>query len=298
MPSIISIEEGMDCRDSTNRFFFLKNQRTRLQITISKSSIISSCTMDSHEIILDNRQLRQRHDSWAIGERPTQKMSNQTWVCHVRETDLHLNSAHGSIVYQLNHYNELGMQARLRSPQLQQPVIYFNLKNAKRREPIDGHTLCVQSSDSSIRLESSTTQLLCQCNRSSSIIPQSLIGDVPFELVRNDNVQLAELSNPDEDDILITDAIFSLEARSKTDYIMAQLQYGSRGLQVELRPIVQGFPVANIPTTSTIPQPAESQQLAISTLKLRVRITNYGVCLMPVMMSNYYIVYKFLERAS
>lgn len=288
--SDLSVEEATDCRDSNMRYFAFTNRKTNIVVTISKSTTFSSCQLNGQEIVLDQRHIKQKHETWAISERPLYKMNTQTWSpnCHVRGLELYLSGSSGSsIVCELDKHNEFRMLVKLKSPHYQQPVIYFNLKNARQKLPIDGHTLSIQCSGSMNKLQVQNTQLLCQCNSKSSIIPKSLIGDVPFELVQNNLQQTATNSNEplEEDDIIITDAIFSLESTNNNDYVSAQLQYANRGVQVEVRPAL---------TASSIHQQhQQSQPQQTTTLRLRVRITNFGICIMPVMMSNYNVLYKF-----
>lgn len=307
------------------------------------------------------------------------------WNCHVRGSELLLSTTNGSssILYELTRLNELNSIVKLKSIHLQQQVTYFNLKNAKEKSSIDGHTLVVQCNGNLNRIQVQDTKLLCKCNKKSSILPKSLIGDVPFELVQH-SVNTSPSGQQDqfslnEDDLIVCDAIFSLEANCTLDYLQARLQYQNRILIFEVRCVQtpnaagqQQNVTQNTPTTSSSPQhqkvdiksrhldhlfesnnqntvmstdatsgtvsPAEDcdikpniewlksftdntssptsdqqdkQQKFISSssqpsgvpvgpltqpttvLRFRIRITNFGICIMPFTMTNYTCAHRF-----
>lgn len=329
LPSTITIEEGMDCRDANSRFFNLVNQETHLNVIISKVARIISCKLNDHEIVVDPDLYHQSHETWAIGDRPFQRINSLSWNCHVRGAELLLTSANGtsSILYELSKFNELNSIVKLKSIHMQHQVTYFNLNDAKNKASIDGHTLVVQCNGNMNRIQFQDTKLLCQCNKKSSVLPQSLIGDIPFELVQRDvgisqnngdkNITTSNLGN--EDDIIICDAIYSLESTCPLDVLQLQLRYNQRALLFETRssssslqtntpsssnqntcvtsttqhtsnvlPNIKrekGEPVSE--STSVLPQTS-------TILRVRVRVTNFGICIMPVMMTNYTCMYRFI----
>lgn len=400
--SSIIVEEGFDCR-SNSRFFNLINRQTKLDIIVSKSSSIISCKLDGHEIVLNSRQYNQTHETWAIGERPYQKICSILWSCHVRGAELFLSNGPSSIMYELTRLNELNSLVKLKSIHLQPKATYFNLNNAREKVPIDGHTLIVQCNGNMSRIQVQSTKLLCQCNRKASILPQSLVGDIPFELVQHDASMSLNLSNHEElqanlgteDDKIVCDAIFSIESTSALDFLSVKLQYHSRSLVFEVRAVTSASSASSnsnntshnnnnasvssstASTTSTTPtdttrmtqsddlaQNYQTQQASSSSsscgdgwqsasqvtsesrsttndgndskhsspgkwlssfveqpstsckasqsssnatnssgitsnshqstiLRARVRVTNFGVCIMPLMMTNYSCKYRF-----
>lgn len=315
-PPLVIIEEAMDCRDAKMRYFRHTIVKNHISLILSKNSVLTSCQLHGHEIVIEESQCKHKHETWAISDRPLHKMNAMTWNCHVRGNELHLTSNNGTIIYQLHTSNELRMQTKLKSIYFQQPVIYFNLNNAKLKVPIDGHKLLIQCNGSLSRIETTNATLRCQCNTKASIIAKSLIGEVPLELLRN-CTPLNELANannqqtandtlckltPDEDDLIVTDAIFSLESTSQNDYLRAQLQFGMRGIQIDVRPS-QGINqnnntnqnnANNSSNNNTTGGASNQQKQSVTTiLRLRVRVTNFGVCIMPIMMSNFCVSYKF-----
>jgi len=365
----------MDCRETDSRFFNLINHETKLHITVSKTSTLVSCKLGGHEIIVDGSLHNQSHETWAIGDRPYQKINSLPWLCHVRGAELFLSTSNGtsSIIYELTRLNELNGIVKLKSIHLQHQVTYFNLNNAKEKTSVDGHTLGVQCNGSTNRIRVQNTKLLCQCNKRSSILPQSLIGDIPFELVQHDaNVSINDTENSvgTEDDIIVCDAVYSLESTCPLDFLRAQLRYCHRAIVFEVRSLQAGISSnhhSSIPTStyrcsnnaqsndvqshetqqassssnapdsfencqayessdcvqprekwlnslidassttsparctslpsndnqSTSAMPTSSQPSAI--LRIRIRVTNFGVCIMPLMMTNYSFTYSFFE---
>lgn len=384
----ITVEEGIDCREADSRFFSLLNTKNGLNIIVSNSASWISCKLDEHEIVVNPRLYNQTHETWAIGDRPYQKFNSLTWNCHVRGTELLLSTSNGSssIMYELTPYNELNSIVKLKSIFLQNQVTYFNLNNARIRTPIDGHSIVVQCSGNMNRIKFQDTKLLCRCNRRSPVLPKSFIGDIPYELVRHHpdyNVNPQDDMGT-EDDFIVCDSIFYLEATSPLDYLKVQLQYQNWIMLFEVRmsPIPGGSnptsvdqsagvssstnapisskqsskaqfsdlrnnhapadfirPVSIMNFVNDGPQPPAEQEEAGSAaqssllespstsnsgttnartpdtnnnntpilnsslsskgavpstiLRARVRITNYGICVMPLMMTNYSCTYRF-----
>lgn len=258
---LITVEEGIDCREANSRFFSLLNHESRLNIIISKNCSFISCKLAGHEIVIDQRQYNQLHETWAISDRPYQRMSSLPWNCHVRGGELLLSTSNNSssIMYELTKFNELNSLVKLKSIHLQHQVTYFNLNNAKEKVPVDGHTLVVQCNGNMSRIQVQNTKLLCQCNRKASILAQSLIGDIPFELVRHDasissntcNQQQQQQPNiptnsGNDDDLIVCDSIFSIEATCPLDCLRVKLQYNERSLLFEARSTAQ----SSLPTSS------------------------------------------------
>lgn len=372
--SFISVEEAIDCRDSNSRFFSLLNHETKLNIIINDNSTITSCKLDGHEIVVDKSLYNETHETWAIGDRPYQKLSSLPWNSHVRGSELILststtnasNAPHTSLYFEMTRSNELNCIAKLKTIHLQHQVFYFNLNKAttpKARQPIDGHTIVIKCNGNMNRIQAQPTKLLCHCNKAATILPQSLIGDIPFELVQH-------ADNPNSDDIILCDSIFSLESNCNLDYLQAKLQFQNRELEFEVRsvksitassnnnnintssnnnnnnvsssshPLFKSFPAdlkqfsANFggesssgwtrnddsiassssaqampalkqesldPTTSSEPPKNSSNRSPsiastthpITMLRIRVRVTNFGVCIVPYMMINYTCTYRF-----
>ena len=368
--TIITVEEAIDCRNSNSRFFSLMNHETQLNIIINDNSTITSCKLDGHEIVVDKNLYNETHETWAIGERPYQKLSSLQWNSHVRGSELILSSStnntnlpHTSLYYELNSANELNCAAKLKTIHLQHQVFYFNLRKATScRQLIDGHTIVVRCNGNMNRIQVQPTKLLCHCNKAATILAQSLVGDIPFELMPHPE-------NPNSDDAIICDAIYSLESTCNLDYLQVKLQYQNRELEFEVRSVKSITPVVNnnnqnsngvsssshqlfksFPTdlkqlsasllgeSSTNPSRSEdlcasssSSQAApklkqetldpsssdlsknlfnrsslttsqpdqapnshpVTMLRIRVRITNFGVSIMPFMMINYTCTYRF-----
>lgn len=275
--------------------------------------------MDHHS------QHQHHHETWAHGDRPAQPLYNQFWISHVRGSELILSTlnATNSISYQLNRNDELITITRLRSPYLQHQVHYFNLNSTAEKTSIDGHTFHIKSSDNR-NLTVSNTRTQCDCMKDSPLLPKSFIGDIPHVIV-------CDTQNT-KDDIIICDAIFTLESIDKSSSITAHLQYEDRCMRLELKPTIinlQNTSSANqassnacssivAPSNQVVqsgssslavpPNSPNQQQLvdssnmnvnnnqsvaSIDSLKLRVRITSFGACLIPIMMSSYTCSYKF-----
>lgn len=232
--NIITVEEAIDCREAT-RFFSLMNHESGLNVVVSKSSTFISSKLDNHEIVVDRKLYNHKHDTWAIGQKTFQKLTNVLWNCHVRGPTLMLTASNGasSLCYDLNRLNELNCIAKLKSIYLQHQVVYFNLNSAKEKSPIDGHTLVVRCNGNMNRINVEQTDLACQCSKVASILPQSLIGDIPFELMQNNSVERSSSNN--NDDLIVCDAIFSLQSTCSLDFLQAELQYSNRRLAFEIR---------------------------------------------------------------
>lgn len=266
----ISIEEAIDCRNANSRFFSLLNKESFLNIIISEQSTIISCKLDTQEIVVDRSLYNETHETWALGDRPYQKLSNLVWNSHVRGSELILSSSflnsntinapninnnninnnnnssqppHTSLYFELTRSNELNCIGKLKTIHLQHQVIYFNLNQAtKVKAPIDGHTLAVKCNGNMNRIQVQQTKLLCSCNKllaSKNAFAQSLIGDIPCELtqshlvISNDGHPKAD--NPD--DIIICDSIYSLEATCALDFLQAHLQFLNRSIVFEVRSV-------------------------------------------------------------
>lgn len=367
-PETITVEEGIDCREADSRFFNLFNRTTRLNVIISKNSTILSCKLHDHEVIVSQRPQGQTYnqDTWALGDRPIQRMASLAWNCHVRGTELLLSASNSSssIIFELNNLNELNIMAKLKSMHLQNQVTYFNLNNARDRVPIDGHTLAVQCNGNLNRIYVQETKLLTSSNNRALISPSSLISELPHDLTSFDTKVTTSRSsnqiNINGDDDAICDAIYSLESSSNHDFLSVKLQFNRRRLTFEVRASTVTNPQCNqlqqqqqasvssstgaslITSSSKIlnrntspasndtqPQLSEDSLQATSstsrltsstsvdnqchlasssvsgsnstttslhpatTIRARVRVTNFGVCVMPLMMSNYNCTYRF-----
>ena len=150
------------------------------------------------------------------------------------------------------------------------------------------------------------------------MLPKSFIGDIPHVIV-------CDTQNT-KDDIIICDAIFTLESIDKSSSITAHLQYEDRCLRLELKPTITSHQnnssssqtssacssivqasnqIVQPDASSSQQQPVDSSNVSVSSntnshpvisidsLKLRVRITSYGACLIPIMMTSYTCSYKF-----
>lgn len=385
--SYITVEEAIDCRATDSRFFSLLNTMNRLNIILSNSASLISCTLDGQDIVVDPRLYNQTHETWAIGDRPYQKFSSLPWFCHVRGTELLMSTSNGSssIMFELTPFNELNSRVKLKSIFLQNQVTYLNLNNAREKTPIDGHSLVVQCNGNFNRIKYQATKLLCRCNRRSSVLPKSFIGDIPFQLVRH-NIDCSTNDSQDdlgtEDDFILCDSIFYLEATCPLDFLKVQLQFQNRVVLFEVRmstttgnpnsttagqsasvsssttvaaqsrqsskaqssdlrmnhapadfiqpPSMINFAsdsnvqlighdeqhesdkpnstISETPSTSSgettcVKQPDTNNNTSSSIptksavpntiLRARVRITNFGICIMPLMMTSYNCTYRF-----
>lgn len=256
----IQVEEAIDCRNSNRRFFSLLNRVSSLNIIISEQSTIVSCKLDRHEIVVDKTLYNETHETWAIGDRPYQKLSNLLWNSHVRGSELVLSSSssmtggnfasnliaannsnpHTTLYFELTRSNELNCMGKLKSIHMQHQVFYFNLNRAAgSRAPVDGHRLAVRCNGNLNQIQLQPTKLLCQCNKSSPSagrLAQSLVSDIPCELAQQRDATMLD-NNDNPDDIILCDAIYSLESTSPLDYIQAQLQFADRTLVFEVRSV-------------------------------------------------------------
>lgn len=234
----IIVEEAMDCRQANLRFFNLVNQETHLNVTISQASNIVGCSIDGREIVVNDRLCGLNDlESWALCDKALVKMTNLPWGCHVRGSELILTVPNGfpSMTYELNDRNELHSFVKVRGTNMQNKVTYFNLNNTKELTPIDGHTISVQCNGNLNRIQVQDTKLLHPCK--SSVLPKTLLGDIPFQLVHHDagaSCNGQRNSNLTQDDLIVCDAIFSLKALSSLDCLSVRLQYGNRVVQVEV----------------------------------------------------------------
>lgn len=381
-PNVVTVEEAIDCRRGNSRFFSLINHESGLNVIISRDSSIISFNLEGQEIAVDKSLYNQTHEAWAIADKSYQKLTALPWNCHVRGSELILSASNGasSIIYELNRHNELNNIVKLKNIHLQHQVTYFNLNNAKVKTPIDGHTIIVRCNGNMNRIQIQHTKLLCQCNKISSILPQSLVGDIPFELRQNASGNSSETTS--EDDLIVCDAIFSLEATCSLDFLQAHLQFNNRILVFEVRSCITTAGLSTNRSSAKIPvqvQPVDvkpkdinfyyqqkklkvssnnsqiedplkdvnpiviktepvdnlSNQMSASsadikpviinstngpqststsmediktnsninchenrahsstTLRIRIRVTNFGACLMPYMMTNYTSTYRF-----
>lgn len=331
----ITVEEGMDCRQANSRFFNLINQDAKLSVTISQSSSIIGCKMDGQDVILGERILEDHEqETWALCDRALIKATNLSWNCHVRGSELILTIPNAtSVTYELNTCNELNSSVKLKSANIQNRVTYFNLKNCQELTLIDGHTLSVKCNGSLNRIQVQDTKLLHP--NQSSMLPKSLIGDVPFELVHHDagysTIEEKKKPSTKKVDSIVCDAIFSLESQSNLDNLTVQLQYASRAIKVDVRcsnhrldpaqpssSKSKNFPKtecsnrdpanrkvelsqsdeppasSSSTTTNRSCTNASPPQSGPSTLRVRVRVTNFGVCILPLMMKNYFCRYQFI----
>lgn len=255
-PSPISVEEAIDCRDSNSRFFNLINRDSQLSIIINDNSTLTSCQLAGQQIVLDRAAYNETHETWALGDRPYQKLSSQPWSSHVRGSELILtsltnsNNPHTSLYFELTLANELNCIAKLKSIHLQHQVFYFNLNLGFRlgtRPMVDGHTIVVRCNGSLNRIQAQPTKLLCHCNKSAPLLPKSFIGDIPYELVSRSRIkresstttasQQHDQHDQNEDNFILCDAIFSLESTCNLDYLQAQLQFQNRAVVFEVRSV-------------------------------------------------------------
>lgn len=256
--NVITLEEGIDCRELNSRFFSLFNHESKLNVIISKSSSIISCKLDGQEIVVDQRLYQQSHETCAVSDRPLQKIDSLQLLPHVRGAELFLSTPNGasSIMYELTRQNHLNSIVKLKSIHLQQQVTYFNLKNAKQKVSIDGHTLVVQCNGNMNRIQFQPTKLLCQCNKNSTILPQSLIGEIPFHLTQHQDADVESNDGQNaaacaQDDMIVCDAIFSLESTCPIDVLKIQLQYENRVLIFETRSSQSCLPNGSASMAST-----------------------------------------------
>lgn len=396
---VISVEEAIDCRLANSRFFSLVNNKSLLNVIIATDSSITSVNIGGYETVVKKDYYNELHETWAIGEKPYQRLTNLNWNSHVRGSELVLSSLSGnsvssSLIYDLTRQNELNCLAKLKNIHLQHKVQYFNLNPASStsRTAIDGHMIAIRCNAGFHRIQTRMTKLLCQCNNSSPVSPQSLIGDIPYELRQYQTTETSTSSTQNNlgDDFIVCDAIYSLESTCTLDFLQAHLQYGNRILVFEIQSVKSttnagqsrglssnggifnnyslnnvtsstratslgynspndlmfynhmiytklesedGSYLATSSTTTTAnehqgeslagvnqdrvkleqldhvsnnnrpllpPIPvssptdlAKATDHACTMLRLRVRITNFGICIMPYMMTNYIFTYKF-----
>lgn len=371
----ISVEEGLDTRRNYLRYFSLQNPGNRFNIIISKSASILGCLLDGREIVVDTRLYHEQHETGAISDRLMQKVSSLQWNCHVRGKELILSAPNGSsnISYSLSPQSQLTSKVKLKSIHLQHQVMYFNLKTATERSDIDGHFLQVYTNSHLNSIQNQHTRLLCQCNTRSTILPESLISQ-PYLLQRNSTVNLhqeGQVKIEDcirEDDVIVCDAIFSLQTTQPSEVLGVKLSFAQRELNItvqsaqqastssenssrvnntgnghnntsnlrhsivtatsssgtgstasattpggdcdventiNLQQQQQALGGSNQDTTSNSEASASQQAQQSSSnnsgakastttvLRVRVRITNYGICILPHMMTNYLCKYKF-----
>jgi hypothetical protein len=218
------------------------------------------------------------------------------------------------------------------------------------------------------RIQIQQTKLLCHCNKVAKILPQSFVSGVPFELIQHPE-------DPNSDDTILCDAIFSIESTCNLDFLQTKLQFQNRVLEFEVRSaksinpsnnfsvnnnssnnnnvsssthkLIKSFPkdlkqfhtidaasfdgefsqcsTKNDDTIATsssaVATLAIKQESLDSTssealknpsnkslinnsplystshpstmLRIRVRVTNFGVCIIPFMMINYTCSYRF-----
>lgn len=296
---VISLEEGMDCRELNSRFFSLLNRESQLNIIVSKTSSLISCKLGGQEIVVDQRVYRQSHETWAISDRPYQKIDSLPWNCHVRGAELILSTSNGSssIMYELNRQNQLNSIVKLKSIHLQSQVTYFNLKNAKQKVSIDGHTLLVQCNGNTNRIQVQPTKLLCPCNKKSTLLPQSLIGDIPCQLVQHHYNSTIEEPQSDvngqknqqhiaaDDDIIVCDTIFSLESTCSLDVLKVKLKYANKTLIFETRSnqsgLLNGSSSANASTSVTSSFPNNNNNSARKSKMQKLDSSNTHRCSNP-----------------
>lgn len=300
-PNSIRVEESIDCRSPSNsRLFLMKNLDTVLDITINQNSTITSCRLDGHEIIVNPRLLQQRHDTWAqnipslIANSDTNERTNSTttyrhhaishrvqtfpWNSHVRGSELILSTSNNSssILYELTSYNELINTVKLKTIHAQHQPIYFNLNDAKEKESIEGHTMSIQCNGNINRIQVQQTNLVCNCNTFSSMSPRSFIREVPVEIVAHNGLNpitlqpIDNISKINDDDLIICDAIFSLESTCSLDVLIVQLQYQRRKLVIELRcnQVVSSQSQSTPSSSSSLPTSHSSDRVSSSTTTL------------------------------
>lgn len=279
-PETITVEEGIDCREADSRFFNLCNRATGLKVIISKNSSILSCKLQDHEVVVSSRSAgsnQSQDHTWALADRPFQRMAALAWNCHVRGAELLLSASNGnsSMVYELNNYNELNVLVKLKSAYLQHQVTYFNLNNAKDKVPIDGHSLVVQCNGNLSRIQVHLTKLLNHTENRLLIPAQALVADLPYELVSQDlkistnSWGYSDQADPGvtgNEDEALCDAIYSLESSSQLDFLNVRLQYNRRSLTFILR-------TASLQTNPS-QQPALPQQTNVSSSTGTSQITS------------------------
>lgn len=289
-PNSIRVEESIDCREPSNsRLFLLKNLDTALDITINQNSTITSCRLEAHEIIVDPRSLHQRHEAWAqnipsivdANERTNissnhrhhainHKVQAFPWNSHVRGSELVLSTSNNSssILYELTSYNELISTVKLKTMYAQHQPIYFNLNDAKEKAPIDGHTMLIQCNGNINRIQVQQTNLSCNCNSFSSMSPRSFIREIPVEIFSHNGLNpitlqpIEDINKINDDDLIICDAIYSLDSTCPLDMLQVQLQFQLRKLVIELR--CNQIGLQQQPTSSSAP-PQTTERVSSST---------------------------------
>lgn len=312
--SNIIIEEGLDCRRNNMRFFNLINRQTKLSIMISHDSTILNCRLGDHDIVIHKAPLEiSDREAASLGDRSLAKNDKLAWNCHVRGNELTItNSNNSSIkIFELMPSNELICYTKLRTLKTHRDLIYFNLNDAKDLTPIDDHTILVQCNGNlgRIKVEEASRPSI----EKSSILPKSFIGEIPFHLTQH-KIDHSEIENIVSENLIVCDAIFSLDSASSLDYLQVQVRYMDRLFELEIRSITSiSFP----PKTEEHPTEASSSstscrklseldstsKLQSSTnavdnsdrvcLKFRVRVTNFGFAITPISMKNYQCKYRF-----
>lgn len=321
--SNVIVEEGLDCRRDNMRFFTLINRESKLNIMISHDSNILNCRLDNHDIVIDKSVLDSSdRGALILDESNTAKSDKTAWNCHVRGPELTFTSSNSSSIkiFELKPANELICYIKLRSTKLQSKFTYFNLKSAKNLESIDGHTILVQSNGNMGRIQAEKAREIIDDR--SSILPNSLIGEIPFHLTSNTTEPPRDGENNDSSNLIICDAIYSLEPINSLDYLRVQIQYQEKCLEIEIRssnpnPGAAIKPAANCDINQSeasssssdsqkrkVIEPSSISNTKINStstglsdkmcLKLRVRVTNFGIAIMPLLMKSYRCKYRFL----
>lgn len=160
-------------------------------------------------------------------------------------------------------------------------------------------------------------------------IPLQLVTNRPRPHLDQNSDDAQENAN-----LIICDSIYSLEATNSLDYLRVQLQYLEKSVEFEIRSSSnlpnnqsssingstgQGASSSSSSSSNLVDMPQERKSVDIesndvvtnsnncdnpvdnsassnfkTTLKLRVRVTNFGVAMMPILMKNYICKFKFV----
>ncbi|XP_054168077.1 uncharacterized protein LOC128965409 [Oppia nitens] len=269
---VISIEEDLlNCRQMIRRFTF-NNRNNRLRIgVLTIGATLVSCELDSHEIVVNNVQ-QNSANHYSIGHESI-PFSRTNWISHVRGTDtLSLtaglsSSQSQSIVYQLTPDNQMIVIGRLKTQQQLFNPYFFNLNCATSKTSLEGHYLQVRSSDSSASIQQQITvnnMTNCTENELNFVAPNACAIPV----------------TTDDSKELDFDAVYCLTSTDTPDAkLVVTLRFESRTVEVTIQ---------NNGHQQTIQSPNGIN------LKLRVRITNGAVCMMPTLMNEFKCIYKFI----
>lgn len=272
---MISIEEDLlNCRLLIRQFTF-NNRNNNLKIGIlTIGASLVSCELDSHQIIVNQNNSSNNSNNFDAtnGSQLSQNhyYSRTNWVSHVRGLDTLClttgitSSQSQSIIYQLTVENELIVIAKFKTQQTQQQLFnphFFNLNSTVNKTTLEGHYLQVRSSDSNV--------LIVEQMNTSTENTINFASDTPRAIP----VDFGDF-----------DAVYCLSNTNNIEtHLIVTLQYERRIIQVILQNIHHSQPQTQQMQTSNTPN-----------LKMRIRITNGSVCIMPTMMNEFKCIYKFI----